>query len=151
MFRDVQRERGGVIAGERVRGMTGPAGRLPGGAWYSPCRRGAHSAEITSLTAARAADWSTIFLPVTQVAMSAAMARLLTARGLPRAASWTWLTASNEPPHLPHSARQIVRDVVVPRLRRRSTNDSRPLMTTIGETAHIDESRRDCPGRHHVQ
>jgi hypothetical protein len=27
MFRDVQRERGGVIAGERVRDMKGPAGR----------------------------------------------------------------------------------------------------------------------------
>ena len=48
--------------------------------------------------------------------------------------------------HLPHSARQIVCDVVVPRLKRRSTDDdSRPLMTTVGETAHIDESRRDCP------
>ena len=50
-------------------------------------------------------------------------------------------------PHLPHSARQIVRDAVVPPLRRRSTmDDSRPLMTTVGETIHIDESRRDCPG-----
>ena len=40
---------------------------------------------MTSLTAARAAAWSTIFLPVTQAAMSAATARLLTVRGLPRA------------------------------------------------------------------
>jgi hypothetical protein len=37
--------------------------------------------------AARAADWSTIFLPVASVAMSTALARLLTARGLPRLAS----------------------------------------------------------------
>jgi alkanesulfonate monooxygenase SsuD/methylene tetrahydromethanopterin reductase-like flavin-dependent oxidoreductase (luciferase family) len=40
---------------------------------------------MTSLMAARAAVWSTIFLPVVQVAMSAAMARLLTVRGLPLA------------------------------------------------------------------
>src|SRR6266496_1407561 len=65
LFRVVQRERGGVIAGERMRDMKGPAGRLPGGAWCSWCRRGAHSADMTSLTAARAAVWSTIFLPVT--------------------------------------------------------------------------------------
>ena len=65
VFRDVQRERGGVIAGERVRDMKGPRWRLPGGAGCSWCRRGAHSADMTSLTAARAADWSTIFLPVT--------------------------------------------------------------------------------------
>ncbi len=56
----VRRERGGVIAGERVRDMKGP----PGGAWCSWCRRGVHSAEMTSLMAARAADWSTIFLAV---------------------------------------------------------------------------------------
>jgi hypothetical protein len=50
-------------------------------------------------------------------------------------------------PHLPHSTRQIIRDVIVPRLRRRSTNDdSRPLMTAVGETAHVDEFRRDSPG-----
>jgi hypothetical protein len=33
VFRDVQRERGGVMAGGRVRDMKGPAGRVPGGAW----------------------------------------------------------------------------------------------------------------------
>jgi hypothetical protein len=65
VFRDVQRERGGVIAGERVRDMKGPPGRLPGGAWCSRCRRGARSDEVISLTAARGADWSTILLPVT--------------------------------------------------------------------------------------
>ena len=32
MFRDAQRECGGVVGGERVRDMKGPAGRLPGGA-----------------------------------------------------------------------------------------------------------------------
>src|SRR5215472_7711255 len=65
VFRVLQRERGGVIAGERVRDMKGPAGRVPGGAWCSGCRRCAHSDEVISLTAARAAVWSTIFLPVT--------------------------------------------------------------------------------------
>jgi hypothetical protein len=44
---------------------------------------------MTSLTAARAADRSTIFLPVTQASMSAAAKMLLTVRGLPRAASGT--------------------------------------------------------------
>jgi hypothetical protein len=43
---------------------------------------------MTSLMAARAADWSAIFFPVAQVAMSAAMARLLTVRGLRRLSSW---------------------------------------------------------------
>jgi hypothetical protein len=52
--------------------------------------------------------------------------------------------SEDEPPALAHSARQIVRDAVVPPLKRRSTDDSRPLMTTVGETIHIDESRRDC-------
>ncbi len=52
--------------------MKGPAGRLPGGAWCSWCRRGAHSDEVTSLTVTRAAVWSTIFLPVTWAAMSGA-------------------------------------------------------------------------------
>jgi hypothetical protein len=64
VFRDFQRERGGVIAGERVRDMKDPAGRVPGGVWCSGCRRDAHSADMTSLMAARAADWSAIFFPV---------------------------------------------------------------------------------------
>jgi hypothetical protein len=66
LFCDAQRERGGVTAGERMRDMKGPAvaGRLPDGAWCSWCRRGAHSVDMTSLMAARAADWSAIFFPV---------------------------------------------------------------------------------------
>ena len=64
MFRDAQRECGGVVGSERMRDMKGPARRLPGGAWWSWCRRGAHSADMTSLTAARAAVSSAIVLPV---------------------------------------------------------------------------------------
>jgi hypothetical protein len=44
---------------------------------------------MTLLMAARAADWPAMFA-VAWVAISAAMARLLVARGLPRAASWIW-------------------------------------------------------------
>ena len=62
---------------------------MPGGAWCSWCRRGARSAEMTLLMAARAADWPAMFA-VAWVAISVAMARLLVARGLPRAASWIW-------------------------------------------------------------
>jgi len=45
-----------------------------------------------------AADWSAISLPVAQVTMSAAMARLLTARGLPRTrCGRTFASASTRP------------------------------------------------------
>ena len=64
LFRDAQRERRGVVGSERVCDSRNPAWRVPGGVCCSWCRRGAHSAEMTSLMAARAADWSTIFLPV---------------------------------------------------------------------------------------
>jgi hypothetical protein len=62
LFRAFQGERGGVGGGERVRDSRNPAGRVPGGVWCSWCRRDAHSVDMTSLMAARAADWPTIFL-----------------------------------------------------------------------------------------
>ena len=64
LFRDAQRERGRVIGGERERDSGNPARRCRAGFGCSWCRRDAHSVDMTSLMAARAADWSAIFLPV---------------------------------------------------------------------------------------
>ena len=64
VFRDIHCERGGVSGGGRVCDMKAPARRRRAGAWCSWCRRDVHSVDTTSLMAARAADWSTIFFPV---------------------------------------------------------------------------------------
>src|ERR1700731_1904802 len=69
----------------------------PGGAgrgWCSGCRVGAQAVAVTSAMAALAEAWSTRFLPAPAVAIRAAMAMLLTVRGLPRAAWWIWAIAS---------------------------------------------------------
>ena len=51
-----------AIGGERVCDSRNPARWCRAGLWCSWCRLDAHSADMTSLMAARAADWSTIFL-----------------------------------------------------------------------------------------
>jgi hypothetical protein len=62
LSRDAQRERGGVTGEALARQQKAPPG-FPGGAWCSRCRRAAHSVDMTSLMAARAADWSMVVFP----------------------------------------------------------------------------------------
>ena len=62
LLRAIHGEHRGVIGGERVCDSRNPAPWCRAGPWCSWCRLDAHSAEMTSLTAARAADRSTIFL-----------------------------------------------------------------------------------------
>jgi len=57
-----------------------PQGWVPGGVWCSCCRLGGHSV-VTSVTAVRALDSSTMFLSAANAATRAWRARLLTARG----------------------------------------------------------------------
>ena len=57
-----------------------PPGWCRAGSWCSECRRGAHSA-VTSVTAMRAEDSSTMVLSSANAATRACRARLLTARG----------------------------------------------------------------------
>ena len=68
-------------------------GRRPGPwcAWW----RGGGQSVVISVTAARALCSSTMFLRAAQAATRAWVARLLTARGRPRAASWISATASS--------------------------------------------------------
>jgi hypothetical protein len=61
-------------------GAGKPRQRVLAGLWGSGCRGGVHSV-VTSVTAARAEDSSTMALPVVNAASRAARAMLLTARG----------------------------------------------------------------------
>ncbi len=61
-------------------GAARPRRRMLAGPWGSGCRRDAHSV-VTSVTAARAEDSSTMALLAVNAASRAAMAMLLTARG----------------------------------------------------------------------
>jgi hypothetical protein len=61
MFGDVRGERGGVIGGERVRDMRSPVGGCRARLDVHSVVGGAHSADMTSLMAARSADCSTTF------------------------------------------------------------------------------------------
>src|SRR5215468_9313717 len=88
-------ERVVVVAGECVGWCGSPAGRVPGGAWCSGCRGGAHSV-VTSVTAVRAVLSSTMALPVVYAASRAWTARLLTVRGWPRLVVWMRAVASSE-------------------------------------------------------
>src|SRR6266545_3713517 len=67
---------------------------VAGGAWWSGCRGGGHSV-VTSVTAARALDSSTMALFAANAATRAWMARLFTARGRPRETWWMSATASS--------------------------------------------------------
>ncbi len=58
----IRREHVGVVGGGHVGEVGSPAGRLLGGACWSGCRGGAHSV-VTSVTAARAEDSSTMLPP----------------------------------------------------------------------------------------
>ena len=59
---DIQDERGGVIAGERVHDVNGPARRSRAGLVFK-VSRGSQSVAVTSAMAARAEAWSTRFFP----------------------------------------------------------------------------------------
>ena len=72
----------------------GPAGWVLAGPWCA-CWRGGGQSVVTSVTAARALCSSTMFLRPAMAATRAWVARLLTARGRPRAASWIRVTASS--------------------------------------------------------
>jgi hypothetical protein len=66
-----------------------------GGAWCSWCRRDAYSV-VTSATAARADDSSTMVLSAANAAIRDWTARLFTARGRPRPVWWMSAAASSE-------------------------------------------------------
>ena len=83
-----------VVDGEGVRAWFGPAGWVLAGPWCA-CWRGGGQSVVISVTAARALCSSTMFLRPAQAATRAWVARLLTARGRPRAASWMSATASS--------------------------------------------------------
>src|SRR5659263_628435 len=68
---------------------------FPAGLWSSWWRGGGHYV-VTSVTAARAEDSSTMALPVAYAATRAWTARLLTARGMPRPTWWIRAIASSE-------------------------------------------------------
>src|SRR5260370_42095400 len=73
---------------------TPPGG--PGGAWWcSGCRGGAQGVAVTSVIAARAADWSAMACPAAPAAMGDWMHRLLMVRGRPRRGSWVWVIAAS--------------------------------------------------------
>ena len=76
-----------VIDDEDVGAGDGPAGWVLAGPWCA-CWRGGGQSVVTSVTAARALCSSTMFLRPAMAATRAWVARLLTARGRPRAASW---------------------------------------------------------------
>src|SRR5205814_575715 len=82
-----------VIDDEDVGEVDGPAGWVLAGPWCA-CWRGAGQSVVTSVTAARALCSSTMFLRPAMAATRAWVARLLTARGRPRAASWIKVVAS---------------------------------------------------------
>jgi hypothetical protein len=86
LLRDVRREHVGVVASERVCGRRSPVGWLPPGLGVHGCRGGVHSV-VTSVTAARAADSSTMALSALNAATRAWTARLFTALGRPRGSS----------------------------------------------------------------
>ena len=88
---------GGVVAGggrfgHRHKPLLGMA---PGWAGWSRCRGDGQVSWLVSVTADRALASSTRFLPAAQAAMSAARARRLTARGLPRPDWWMSAVASS--------------------------------------------------------
>ena len=83
-----------VIGDEDVGAVDGPAGWVLAGPWCACWRRGGQSV-VTSVTAARALCSSTRFLRPAMAATRAWVARLLTARGRPRAASWMSAAASS--------------------------------------------------------
>jgi hypothetical protein len=83
-----------VIGDGDARAEDGPAGRVLAGPWCAWWRGGGQSV-VTSVMAARALCSSTIGLRSAQAATGAWVARLLTARGRPRAASWIKVSASS--------------------------------------------------------
>ena len=83
-----------VIDGEDGRAQFGPASWVLAGPWCAWWRGGGQSVVI-SVMAARALCSSTMFLRAAQAATRAWVARLLTARGRPRAASWMRVMASS--------------------------------------------------------
>ena len=82
---------GDVLAAESPAGR-GLAGL--GGAWG--VAGGAQDVAVTSVIAARAADWSAMACPAAQAAIRDATQRLLTVRGRPRLVSWMRVIASSE-------------------------------------------------------
>ena len=63
----------------------------PGGAgWCLGCRGGAQDVAVTSVIAARAADWSAMAYPGAQAAIRDAAQRLLTVPG-PGPGWWSWM------------------------------------------------------------
>jgi integrase/recombinase XerD len=83
-----------VADGEDVRACFGPAGWVLAGPWCA-CWRGGGQSAVISVTAARALCSSAMDLRPAMAAIRAWVARLLTARGRPRAASWIKVTASS--------------------------------------------------------
>src|SRR6266545_3396479 len=73
----------------------GPARGWWAGPWCSCWRGGAQSVAVVSAMAVRAEDSSMIDFLVVKPARSAAMARLLIARGMPRAWPWIAVMASS--------------------------------------------------------
>jgi len=94
LFPVTQDEDVAVVAGEDLRADGGPAGWVLAGPWCA-CWRGGGQSVVTSVTAARALCSSTMDLRPAQAAIRAWVARLLTARGRPRAASWIRVAASS--------------------------------------------------------
>ena len=94
LFPVAQDEDVAVIDGEDVRACSGPAGWVLAGPWCA-CWRGGGQSVVISVMAARALCWSTMDLRAAIAATRAWVARLLTARGRPRAASWISVTASS--------------------------------------------------------